>query len=190
MILDHLNVPGVILCGWDFLCNVGCTIDAKRKAVHFNSKTFKLAGPSELNNDAKGPKIWTANQFYTGMLQEVYPSTNAFHVGWPKNPERKVNTPTIRENGAVSSGETKDIMQEVMLEGMEQGVESKGVTRITATNRIQVKPFSRMLVDVSVHVKSKTERKTQGLFITNALLTEVECLRDFTHLKIARPKYS
>ena len=60
VILDRLNAPGAILCGWDFLSNMGCTIDAKKKAMHFNSKTFKLAGPSEQNNDANGPKIWTA----------------------------------------------------------------------------------------------------------------------------------
>ena len=89
VILDCLNAPGAILCGWDFLSNVGCTIDAKKKAMHFNSKTFKLAGPSEQNNDANGPKIWTANQFYAGMLQDIDTSMNAFHVGRPQNPQRR-----------------------------------------------------------------------------------------------------
>ena len=80
VILDHLNAPGAILCGWDFLCNVGCTIDAKQRAVHFNSKTFKLAGTAEQRIEAQGPKIWTANQFYTGMLREVTHEPTAFHV--------------------------------------------------------------------------------------------------------------
>ena len=39
-----------------------------------------------------------------------------------------------------------------------------------------------MLVDVSVHVRSKNERKSQGLFITNALLTEVERISVLTGL--------
>ena len=57
---------------------------------------------------------------------------------------------------------------------MEQGEESKGVTRITASKDIQVKPFSRMLADVNVHVKKQTKVVRQGLFVTNPLLTEVE----------------
>ena len=56
------------------------------------------------------------------------------------------------------------------------------MTRITVSKDIQVEPFLRMLVDVSVHVKNKTKSIKQGLFVTNPLLTEVERISVLTGL--------
>ena len=198
VILDHLNAPGAILCGWDFLCNVGCTIDAKNKAVHFNSKTFKLAGTAQNSNEAQGPKIWTANQFYTGMLREITHEPAAFHVNQRKQHQGKTDkqikendvrisgvtqgNDKVKENRKTNSGGTKESNQELELGDAEHGMERKKVTRITANNNIQVKPFSRMLVDVNVHVRNNTEKRSQGLFITNVMMTEVEGIAVITGL--------
>ena len=95
--------------------------------------------------------------------------------------ETQVNERT-KENGASSSGVTNESSQEIEPGNMDQGVESKRVTRITASNKIQVRPFSRMLVEVNVHVKNNTERRSQGLFITNVMMTEVEGIAVITGL--------
>ena len=215
VILDHLSAPGAILCGWDFLSNVGCTIDARNRAVHFNSKTFNLAGTSDQRGESHGPKIWTVNQFYTGMIREVYHNPTASHVNQLRKQQVRIceqtkenvvessgDTGTNRlakengainlresqlnnstnENGASSSGVTKESSQGINLGSTDQGVESKKVTRITATNKIIVRPFSRMLVDVNVHVKNNTERRDQGVFITNVMMTEVEGIAVITGL--------
>ena len=173
MVLDHLNSPGSILCGWDFLTNIGCTIDAKQRAVHFNSKSFKLANARHQVGNNFGPKIWTANQYFTGMIREVH-HNNTFRTCLGNSQGRQAIGNVIVDSSEMS--------QNIGVEVIDQEVECKKVTRITAMNKVTMRPFSRMLVGVNVHVKNKNERRTQGLFITNAMLTEVEGIGVITGL--------
>ena len=206
LVLDCLTAPGTLLLGWDFLVKVGCIIDAKSNSVNFGTHTYPLTTEAIHDSDIRGPKIWTADQFYKGMLHIPSPRASSFYNDSTRSQEinhKTLESPTKIVNQesesqskpnatyeeipeTISNDEMKltnlttylpdDSEQIDLVEG------EKLVTRVTASKDILLKPFSRVLADVDVHVKCKTNIVKQGLFVINPLLAELEGITVITGL--------
>ena len=205
LVLDCLTAPGTLLLGWDFLAKVGCIIDAKSNSVNFGTHTYPLTTEAVHDSDIRGPKIWTADQFYKGMLHTPSPRANSFYNNSTRYQEsnHKILPPTKianQEGGSqgnpnvtykeipepINNDEMKSTNLTTCLSDDREHVDlaegEKRVTRVTASKDILLKPFSRMLADVNVHVKCKTNIVKQGLFVTNPLLAELEGITVITGL--------
>ena len=200
LVLDCHTTPGSVLLGWDFLTLTGCKIDAKDKSVEFGTRHYQLNSNFNHVKHQRGPELWTVNSFYNNALPKTVENNatpgEIFKADSGPNYQRpppidstsnsKIQSKTSNYKSSItdhSKAKRSDHCTDLWVTDTEETDDHPNtVTRVTTANDICLKPFSRTLVKVKVHVKFSGQNFKEGNFIITPILAELEGIAVVTGL--------